>query len=138
METSIFLTLLSDTLKMAGVALFGMAMLQDIMLRLVPNLVPLSIVGVSLILRTLDGNLAPSLVAGAVVFLLAAACWRRGWLGGADVKLFGAGALLVPSNAAFGFVLASCLAGGVSRPASWAFAAVIFGRALTGCKHLRG
>jgi len=67
----------------------------------------------------LDSNLPTGLVVSAVVFLVAAMCWRRGWLGGADVKLFGAGALLVPPAAAFGFVLSSCLAGGILAIGYW-------------------
>ena len=99
-------------LQSAGLALFGVACLQDWALRLVPNRVPLAIAGVGLGLRLADGTALAGLAAGGLVFLLAAFCWRRGWLGGADVKLFAAGATLVAPGSAPAFVLASCIAGG--------------------------
>ena len=97
----------------AGLAVFGIACLQDWAMRLIPNRVPLLIAGLGTGLRLMDGTLLGGSLAAAAVFVVAGLCWRRGWLGGADVKLFGAGALLVPPQAALGFVLASCLAGGV-------------------------
>ena len=100
-------------LQSVGLALFGVACLQDWALRLVPNRVPLAIAAVGLCLQATDGTLLPALIAAVVVFFAAAFCWRRSWLGGADVKLFGAGALLVPPHAAIGFVLATCVAGGL-------------------------
>ena len=97
----------------AGLALFGLACLQDWAMRLVPNRVPAAIAVLGLACRAIDGTILIGLLAAIVVFFIAAICWRRGWLGGADVKLFGAGALLVPPNGTLGFVLATCLAGGL-------------------------
>ena len=99
-------------LVVAGLTLFGLACLQDWALRLVPNRVPAAIALAGLAARFLDGTLFGGIIASATIFLAAAALWRRGWLGGADVKLFAAGALLVPPASAIGFVLASCVAGG--------------------------
>ena len=82
-------------------------------MRLVPNRVPAAIAVLGLACRALDGTVLMGLLAAIAVFFAAAMCWRRGWLGGADVKLLGAGALLVPPNAVIGFVLATCLAGGL-------------------------
>jgi prepilin peptidase CpaA len=106
-------TLTNDVLLAAGLALFVLACLQDWAMRLVPNRVPAAIAAIGLTCRIIDGTLLMGLLAGFIVFFIAALCWRRGWLGGADVKLFGAGALLVPPSAAMGFVLATCLAGGI-------------------------
>jgi prepilin peptidase CpaA len=39
--------------------------------------------------------------------------WRRGWMGGGDVKLLGAAALRVPPYAVPGMLMATALAGGV-------------------------
>ncbi len=100
-------------LPAAGLALFVLACLQDWAIRLVPNRVPASIAAIGLGCRVIDGTVLMGLLAGFIVFFIAALLWRRGWLGGADVKLFGAGALLVPPSAALGFVLATCLAGGL-------------------------
>lgn len=112
-------------LQWAGLGLFAAASLQDLAYRLVPNTVPGLIAGLGLALRLLGGTVLPGLAAAATVFVLAALCWRRGWLGGADVKLFGAGALLVPPGAAAGFVLATCLAGGVLAIAYWALGRLV-------------
>ena len=109
----ISLASLSTMLELFGAVLFGVAAAQDIAVRLVPNAVPLAIAGSGAALRALDGSLPLGVAASGAVFVTAALCWRRGWLGGADVKLFGAGALLVPPGLAFSFVLTTCLAGGV-------------------------
>ena len=104
----------SQTLLLSsGLALFAVACLQDLAMRLVMNRIPLAIGVAGLALRALDGTVLPGLLAAGIVFFVAASCWQRGWLGGADVKLFGAGALLVPPHLAAAFVLVSCLAGGV-------------------------
>ena len=96
-----------------GIVLLGLACLQDWALRLVSNRIPAAIAVSGFVIRCIDGTILAGLSASAIVFLVAAGCWRRGWLGGADVKLFGAGAMLVPPGAVTGFVLATCLAGGV-------------------------
>jgi prepilin peptidase CpaA len=106
-------TLTNLVLLPAGIALFVLACLQDWAMRLVPNRVPAAIAAVGLACRIIDGSVLIGLLAAFIVFFIAALCWRRGWLGGADVKLFGAGALLVPPGAVLGFVLATCLAGGL-------------------------
>ena len=97
----------------AGLALFGLACLQDCAMRLVPNSVPAAIAVTGLALRLGDGTALAGVLMAAAVFGGAFFCWRRGWLGGADVKLLGAGALLVPPGAVTTFVLATCLAGGL-------------------------
>ncbi len=107
------MALLQTLLLSSGLALLGLACLQDWAMRLVMNRIPLAIAAIGLALRALDGSALPGLLAAGIIFLIAAFCWQRGWLGGADVKLFGAGALLVPPHLAAAFVLASCLAGGV-------------------------
>jgi prepilin peptidase CpaA len=100
-------------LAVVGMALLLVACLYDWALRIVPNAVPSAIAVSGLALRALSGDLVESLLAAGVIFLLAVCCWRRGWLGGADVKLLGAGALLGAPGMACGFVLATCLGGGV-------------------------
>ncbi len=78
----------------AGLALFGVACLQDWALRLVPTASRGDRRrGVGL--RLADGTCCPGCWRPRLV-LLATLLLARGWLGGADVKLFAAGALLVP------------------------------------------
>ena len=104
---------LQNAITVVGAALLLLSCLYDWALRIVPNFIPLAIAVSGAVLRALSGNLATGLLAAAIVFFLAAVCWRRGWLGGADVKLLGAGTLLAPPASACGFVLATCLSGGV-------------------------
>lgn len=93
--------------------MLGVACLQDWTVRLVANRIPAGIAVLALGLRGLDGTVLPGLLACGCVFAAALFCWRRGWLGGADVKLLAAAALLLPPAAAPDYVLATCVAGGV-------------------------
>ena len=118
-----------DTLHLllcsVGLALFGVACLQDWATRLVPNRVPFSIAAAGLILRATEGTLLFGLLAATAVFCVAVLCWRQSWIGGADVKLFTAGTILVSPGFAVGFVLASCLAGGILALAYAALSCVV-------------
>ena len=78
------------------------------------------------------------LLAGLLVFLAGAFCWRRGWLGGGDVKLLAATAVLVPPSLVVNLLLDVALAGGVSgddlsRDGSIGCAAITLRRAQPGC-----
>ena len=95
-----------------GFGLLVVACLFDLGWRLVPNSIPLAVALSGLGARIVAGDAAYGALAASCVFVAAAFCWRRCWLGGADVKLLGAGALLVPPGLVPGFVLATCLAGG--------------------------
>ncbi len=94
------MSLLQPTLALivpaiAGVLLAGAA-LHDVALRTIPNAVSIGIGLISLTLRLQDGWILTSLLAATAVFALAILCWRRGWLGGGDVKLLAATTLIVP------------------------------------------
>lgn len=108
-----FAICISRGLVGAAMILLVLACLFDWAFRIVPNVIPLSVAALGAALRLVSGNLAAALLVMVAVLLLAAWCWRRGFLGGADVKLFGAGVLLGPPACAFEFVLMSCLSGGV-------------------------
>jgi prepilin peptidase CpaA len=64
------------------------------------------------------GRLTISLALGLCVFIAAAICWRRGWMGGADVKLLGAIAIVLPPGVMAMFAVAMSVSG--------AFHAVIY------------
>ena len=85
----------------------------DIATRTVPNRVPAMLAAVGAALRLESGHLAGALAAALTVGVLAFFCWRRGWLGGGDVKLLAAAALLVAPARVPGLILAVALAGGV-------------------------
>lgn len=86
---------------------------SDVATRRVPNRVSAGLAGIGIILHLGSGDLAPALGAALAVFLLGFVCWRRGWLGGGDVKLLAAVALLVAPWRVPGLLAAIALAGGV-------------------------
>lgn len=91
--------------------LFGVV--HDVAVRTVPNHVSLIVAVAGLGLNTLDGQLGPALFGGSLVFAGCWYCWRHGWIGGGDVKLLSACALLVPPASVPELVLSTALAGGV-------------------------
>ncbi|HEY1935317.1 MAG TPA: prepilin peptidase [Acetobacteraceae bacterium] len=105
--------LLASSLTVAAIAVLLAASLHDIMARTVPNwmAVVLALLGIGL--RGLAGNLPTGLLAGFLVFVAAAIAWRRGWMGGGDVKLIGAAALVMPPHDVLNFIVAVTLSGGV-------------------------
>ncbi len=101
-------------LPLAGCLLLLMvAALHDIGVRTVPDSVSLLLAVLGTELRLRAGDAASGLAAGAAVFVLAMLAWRRGWMGGGDVKLFGAASVAVGPLAVADFLLAASLAGGV-------------------------
>jgi prepilin peptidase CpaA len=86
---------------------------HDVAVRTVPNLVSLIVALSGLGLNALDGQLLPALFRGGLVFAVAWYCWRRGWIGGGDVKLLTACVLLVPPASVPELILATATAGGL-------------------------
>ena len=87
------------------------AAVHDLAVRTVPNLVSLIVATAGVALHALDGQLGPALFGGGLVFAGAWYCWRRGWIGGGDVKLLGACTLLVPPTSVPALVLTTAIAG---------------------------
>ena len=96
----------------ASVALL-LAAAHDVAARTIPNRLVLAIGLLGGGARLAAGELAGGLAAAGLVFLLAFAAWRFGLMGGGDVKLLSAAALLVPAAWVTSLVLAVALAGGV-------------------------
>src|ERR1700722_2438456 len=86
---------------------------HDVAVRTVPNLVSLIVAMSGLGLHALDGQLLPALFRGGLVFAVAWYCWRRGWIGGGDVKLLTACVLLVPPGSVPELILSTATAGGL-------------------------
>jgi len=95
----------------ATALLFGVA--HDVAVRTVPNRVSLIVAAAGLGLNALDGQLVPALFGDGLVFAGCWYCWRRGWIGGGDVKLLSACALLVPPASVPELVLSTAIAGAV-------------------------
>ena len=93
--------------------LLGIASLNDIAVRTIPDFAPLGLIAIGVAVRLADGSAAIALAASAAVFLFGALCWRFGWLGGGDVKLLAACALLVSPAMVPQLVLLTAIAGGI-------------------------
>jgi prepilin peptidase CpaA len=89
------------------------AALHDLAFRTVPNWMSLALAALATAEALLLGHVLASLAAGVLVFAGSAACWRRGWLGGGDVKLLAATAMIVPPAEIMALLVDVALAGGV-------------------------
>lgn len=96
-----------------GLALLLVASFRDVALRSLPNWTSLGLAGVGGVLRVRDGTLPIGLAVALGVFGVAYLCWRRGWLGGGDVKLLAACSLLVAPVQAVNLIVLTTLGGGV-------------------------
>jgi len=130
-----FPEVVAASLTAASVALLLAATATDLAFRRVPNTVSAMLMVSGLVLRSVSGSLLSGLLAGILVFVAAAFCWRRGWLGGGDVKLLAAATLTLPPLLTPAFVLAVALAGGVLAAAYLALSVPLrrnIGRQATG------
>lgn len=89
------------------------AALSDIASRRVPNWHSALIAAVGIAARVIAGDLLSSLLLTAFTFAILFGCWTRGWLGGGDVKLLAASALLVPVSTVATLFLTVALFGGL-------------------------
>jgi prepilin peptidase CpaA len=106
-------SLLTTALTLISAAVLLLASLHDIIARTVPNWTAVTLALLGLAQRAVAGSIPGGLLAGLLVFALAAFCWRRGWLGGGDVKLLGAASLIVSPGHVPAFICAVALAGGI-------------------------
>jgi prepilin peptidase CpaA len=97
---------------LATVALLSAA-LHDVAFRTIPNWISAVLFLVGILIRARSGTLVPGLIEGLIIFLGAAFCWRRGWLGGGDVKLLASAAVLVPPALAACLLVDVALSGGI-------------------------
>ena len=113
MTTLAWSSFLSFSFLLTSVAILAVAALHDIAARTVPNWMAglLAVLGVAWQLQHFPqfGGFLASLV----VFLVSALCWRRGWMGGGDVKLLAAASLVVPPGQVIQFIAAVALIGAV-------------------------
>lgn len=103
----------ADALILIAAMLLATAALLDIAFRQIPNWLPAALAVDGLSLRLLSNEFLVGALAGAAVFVACVLLWRRGWMGGGDVKLLGAAATVVPCHFVVSFVAAVALAGGV-------------------------
>ncbi len=113
----------------ASVTVLLAAVATDVAFRRVPNALSAILATIGLFLRAIAGSLSGGMVAALAMFAMAAFCWRRGWIGGGDVKLLAATALTVPPLRAPAFLLAVALAGGVLAVLYLLLSGLLAGRA---------
>ena len=92
--------------------LLVVAALHDFAFRTVPNWVSGAVLVLGIAAAGLDRHLLYSLTSAAILFILAALCWRRGLMGGGDVKLLAASAALLPIGNRIEFLLLVAICGG--------------------------
>jgi prepilin peptidase CpaA len=101
----------SSAMILASAAVLVLAAWHDIVSRTVPNWMSMAIACFGLAAAYADGRLLTSVGVGLAIFVVAAICWRRGWMGGADVKLLGSVAIVLPPGMVATFTIAMSFAG---------------------------
>ncbi len=86
--------------------------LNDVAFRTVLNWMPATLLTLGMGIRMQAGGLALGLLACVLILLGAGFCWRRGWLGGGDVKLLAACGMLARPELTGVMLLDVALAGG--------------------------
>lgn len=128
--------MVTDPTMLHSIVLFAAAMAllfaaaHDVAVRTVPNMVSLIVALSGLGLNAIDGQLLPALLRGGLVFAVAWYCWRRGWIGGGDVKLLTACVLLVPPASVPELMLYTAIAGGLLAASYLALARLLRGNAI--------
>jgi prepilin peptidase CpaA len=122
-------TMLHSIVLFAAAMALLFAAAHDVAVRTVPNLVSLMVAVSGLGLNAFDGQLLPALFRGGIVFAIAWHCWRRGWIGGGDVKLLTACVLLVPPGSVPELILSTATAGGLLALSYLALARLLRGNA---------
>ena len=104
--------LVSHGLILSGVGLLLAAALHDAVARTIPNWIAACVALTGVVLRLQDGKMIAGAGIAALLLIILGALWLRGFIGGGDVKLIPAAALLLPPSSVPAFVLSMAIAGG--------------------------
>ncbi|MBP0463198.1 prepilin peptidase [Roseomonas sp. PWR1] len=104
-----------DAIALVAFPVLAAAAFRDVAVRRIPNalVAAIALLGVARHAASGLGPLFLSCIAASLVLFAAFMLWRRGVLGGGDVKLLAATALLVPPIAVPHLLLATAIAGGL-------------------------
>jgi prepilin peptidase CpaA len=102
---------IATVMTIASGAVLLLAAWHDVVSRTVPNWMPMVLACCGVAAAVAGNRLLISGGLGVIIFFAAAICWRRGWMGGADVKLLGAIAIILPPGVVSMFAIAMSLAG---------------------------
>jgi prepilin peptidase CpaA len=89
------------------------ASVSDLAARSIPNWMPVALGANGLVMQIDARHVLASVLAMMIVFVIATWCWRRGLMGGGDVKLLAAASLVVRPSAVGMLVVTIALSGGV-------------------------
>src|SRR5271166_6565117 len=95
-----------------SVGLLVAAGLHDAAVRTIPNWIPASLTIAGLVTRVQQGNAMADLGIAALLLTMLGALWLRGFIGGGDMKVIPAVALILPPSGTPVFLLSVALAGG--------------------------
>ena len=95
-----------------SVTLLLVAGLHDAVARTIPNWIPASLVIAGLFLRVQQGNAIAGAEIAALLLAILGALWLLGFIGGGDMKLIPAVALVLSPSDTLHFVLSVAIAGG--------------------------
>jgi prepilin peptidase CpaA len=104
-------SMIAMVMTLASAAMLLLAAGHDFVSRTVPNWFSVAIALFGIVASIAAHRLLISLGCGAVIFVVAAFCWRYGLMGGADVKLLGAIAIVLQPSTVAMFTVAMSLAG---------------------------
>ena len=105
------MVVITHGLLLLSLLLLAIAALHDVVTRTVSNGLVAALAATGLGIQVLQGELLMAALAALAVFSVAALGWQRGWMGGGDVKLLGAAALLVPPSSVPTMIAAITMAG---------------------------
>ena len=105
--------LVVSSILVVSIGLVLLAGLHDAAVRTIPNWIPATLAVAGLVLRFDQGNAIVGLTTAALLLATLGFLWLRGFIGGGDMKLIPAVALVLPPSHAPAFVLFVALAGGV-------------------------
>lgn len=103
----------ADSIMFLSVGLLLIAGLHDAAARTIPNWIPASLAAAGLVLRVQQGNAVTGIMVAVLLISLLGLLWRRGFIGGGDMKLIPAVALLLPPSRTPALVLSVAIAGGL-------------------------
>lgn len=98
---------------LVGAGMILVAALHDAAARTIPNWIPACLAVAGLVLRVQDDQAIAGLGIAVLLLIILGALWLRGFIGGGDVKLIPAVALVLPPSSVPGFVLCMAITGGV-------------------------
>ena len=105
---------MTSLLIIPGSALLVYAAFRDLAVRLVPNWLSVAVFAIGFVIRCMDHSLRGALLASVCTFAVLFCLWNFKLLGGGDVKLWAASAMLIPPELSLevNFGLAVVLSGG--------------------------